>query len=95
MPVSSAVIASFVYDDENEDKLWEHGIVREQVDDVQTRPHTVRRNRRHRRAPLMVIGLDRSGQCIAIPVEPTYDPVVWRPVTAWYCKESEAVRLPR
>jgi hypothetical protein len=40
-----------------------------------------------------VIGHDNGGACIAVPVEPTHDPSVWRPITAWPCKQSERAKL--
>jgi hypothetical protein len=51
------------------------------------------RNRKGRRAPYLVIGEDHGGACIAIPIEPTYDEAIWRPVTAWPCKAHERSRL--
>jgi hypothetical protein len=93
--MSSVEISGFLHDDENEDKYWDHGIVPEQIDDILANPHVIRRNRRNRRAPYMVVGVDRSGKCIAVPIEATYDPFIWRPVTAWYCKDSEAALLSR
>jgi hypothetical protein len=54
----------------------------------------VQKNRKERRAAYLVIGRDNQNQCLAIPIEPTYDPKIWRPVTAWYCKPSEWARLP-
>jgi hypothetical protein len=43
----------------------------------------------------MMIGRDRQGQCIAIPIEPTPVRATWRPVTAWFCKPHEWGWLPR
>lgn len=87
------VVAAFQFDDVNIDKLWEHGIVPRQVDDILDSKFVVVPNRTARRARYLLIGRDRSGQCIAVPIEPSYDPVVWRPITAWYCKAVEAVKL--
>ena len=88
-------IAAFDFDDENVEKLAAHGVTSAQVEQVLEDNIVVRRNRKGRNAPFIVFGRDRSGQCLAIPVAPTDDPVIWRPVTAWYCKQSEAARLPR
>jgi hypothetical protein len=89
------VIAVFVVDEVNEEKFWSHGLTSLQVVEVIENPFTIVRNRGDRRASHLVIGRDNSGQCIAIPIEATQDPHVWRPVTAWRCKISEAARLPR
>ncbi len=92
MPVQ---IAAFEIDEENAAKFAEHGLTEDQVLHVLDDAITVRRNRAGRRAQYLVIGRDHSGQCIAIPIEATDDPIVWRPVTAWHCKASEWARLPR
>jgi hypothetical protein len=50
---------------------------------------TIRRNRNQRRASHILVGRDRQGRCIAVPIEPTYSTTLWRPVTAWLCKPDE------
>jgi hypothetical protein len=86
-------VFDFEIDDDNRDKFASHGLTGEQVDEVLGNRFVVVRNRRGRRAPYLLIGRDNGGRCITIPIEPTTDPVVWRPVTAWPCKLSEEVRL--
>ena len=76
-----------------ESKFWTHGIVREQVEAVLDRPWTVIRNRRGRAAPFVLIGRDEQSRCLAIPIAPTPDRLIWRPITAWRCKPSEAAKL--
>lgn len=85
---------AFLFDEDNEAKFWHHGLTAEQVDQVLDHPHRIKRNRKERRASHLVIGRDRQGRCIAIPIEPTHDPDVWRPVTAWLCKPHEQGWLP-
>ncbi|MGH2614077.1 MAG: hypothetical protein ACRDJC_02460 [Thermomicrobiales bacterium] len=75
------------------DKIWDHGIVSNQLYAVLDRFWTVIRNRKDRAAPYVLLGTDDQGRCLAIPIVPTDDPYVWRPVTAWYCKPGEAARL--
>jgi len=89
----SAPISDFAIDDVNEEKFWAHSLTARQVLQVLDSPFLVVPNRRHRTAPKLVLERDSSGRCIAIPVVPTPIPQVWRPVTAWFCKESEVVRL--
>ena len=86
-------IQAFVLDDVNEGKFAVHAVTAEQVLQVLENRHVILRNRGERRATHIVIGMDDEGSCIAVPVEPTYDPGLWRPITAWYCKRSEWVRL--
>ncbi len=88
-------VADFLMDDENTEKFWAHGLTDRQVRQVLDDRYTVVSNRKNRRSRYLIIGRDWSGQCITIPIEPTYDPILWRPVTAWYCKPAEAALLPR
>jgi hypothetical protein len=87
--VSEIVVEEFVIDDDSIDKFWSHGVEAHRVLEVLNTRHHVARNRRDRRASHIVVGTDASGRCLAIPIEPTSDPLVWRPVTAWPCKPSE------
>lgn len=87
-------VADFAFDDENVDKMWEHGIRQEQVRQVLDNRPAIVVNRKGRRGLFMIIGRDNGGACITVPIEPTADVLVWRPITAWPCKESEEARLP-
>lgn len=86
-------ILDFAFDDENEDKVAAHGLTIDQVAEVLDNRNVVKPNRRRRRAAWLVIGRDAAGQCIAVPVEPTHDSNIWRPVTAWRCKSHEEAWL--
>jgi hypothetical protein len=84
------------FDERNVEKLSRRGITPEQLEDVlDEENYVVERNRKHRAAPHRMIGLDANGNCLTIPMTATDEPGVWRPVTAWYCKASEWVRLPK
>lgn len=89
------LIDAFMIDEDNEAKFWQHGLAADDILQVIDGPHIIERNRKERRASHLVIGRDRAGVCIAVPVESTHDRRVWRPVTAWRCKESEQARLSR
>lgn len=91
--MSSIVIEDFLFDETNEEKFAEHGLTDKSVIQVLENPVVVVRNRRNRRAAYLVIGRDFGGQCIAVPIEPTHEPTLWRPVTAWRCKQGEETRL--
>ncbi len=93
--MSNPTVDDFAFDDDNEDKFWSHAVTAVQVRQVLERPYTIRPNRKGRRASHQIIGLDRQGRCLAIPIEPTYDDAIWRPVTAWLCKASERALLPK
>jgi len=93
--VSSPVVDDFLIDDDNEEKFWTHGLASKSVRQVLERPHTIRPNRKRRRASHQIIGRDRQNRCITIPIEPTHDPTLWRPVTAWPCKVGERALLPK
>jgi hypothetical protein len=91
--VARIEIVSFDITATAEDKFWMHGIRAKQVEAVLNHPWTVIRNRPDRAAPHLLIGRDEQGRCLAIPIAPTRDRLVWRPITAWYCKPSEAAKL--
>jgi hypothetical protein len=74
-------------------KLWSHRVVFAQMEAVLLGRHVVIRNRSERAAPYLLIGRDEQGQCLTAPIVPTDDPLVWRVITAWYCKPSEAAKL--
>ena len=86
---STEQVYDLVFDDENEEKLWSHGLVPSDLLEVLEGPHVVRKNRRDRRGLLLVGGSDSRGRCIIFPVEPTHLPTMWRPITGWICKRSE------
>ena len=92
--MSSPTVEEFLVDEENEDKFWRHGLSAAQVLQVLEGAHRIKRNRKARRASHLVVGRDRQGRCIAVPIEPTHLPGLWRPVTAWPCKDHEAAWLP-
>jgi hypothetical protein len=76
-----------------EDHFWRHRITRDQVYELLENRWICVGNRKGRVADYVVIGRDNSGRCIAVPVAPTEDPTIWRPISAWYCKPSEATKL--
>jgi hypothetical protein len=75
--------------------MWEHRVDVDHLYAVIVGHYIVRRNRATRTAPYLLIGEDDEGRCLAVPIVPTDDPTVWRPVTAWECKRSEADKLYR
>jgi hypothetical protein len=91
--LSTPTIEALLIDDENEDKCWSHGIGAWQVLQLLEGVHTIRRNRKNRRAQYLLVGRDRQGFCIAVPIEATHDERTWRPITAWYCKPHESAWL--
>ena len=93
--MSSPVIEGFLIDDLNETKICSHRLWVHQIIQVLENRHIVIPNRKHRKGLYLVIGSDNGGNCIAIPVEPTYDSTLWRPITAWPCKKSEQTLLEK
>ncbi len=78
------VVEDFLFDDENEEKLAYHGVSTKDVRAILDGRFRVQRNRNKGRASHMVVGYTRSGECLVVCIEPTHDPVIWRPVTGWY-----------
>jgi uncharacterized DUF497 family protein len=76
--MSTPRITDFHIDDENREKFAAHGLTARQVGQILDGPHVVVRNRKRRRALYLVVGTDYGGACIAVPIEPTNDPLVWR-----------------
>lgn len=91
--MSSPRIEAFLIDDENEQKIAEHGLSVRQVLQVLDNAHVILRNRKRRRGLYLVVGKDHGGACIAVPVEPTHETTLWRPITAWPCKSQERTIL--
>lgn len=91
--VSRPRILEFLFDDDNEEKFAAHGISARQVAQVLQNDHVVTRNRKGRRGLYLVVGRDHGGACVAIPVEATHTPALWRPITAWPCKPAEYALL--
>ena len=88
--VKNVRVLSFLFDEANELEIARHQVSPERTDEVLDGPHVIVPNRRNRRGLIMVIGRDHGGACIAIPAEPTHDPTLWRPITAWSpCKQAE------
>jgi hypothetical protein len=88
-------VAGFLFDDENEEEMAVHGLTPRRVIQVLENNHIVVPNRRERRAQYLIVGRDNGGACITVPIEPTRDPLVWRPVTAWPSKDYERQWLER
>ena len=87
-------IREFSFSERAVDKFWRNGgIVRRQVEEILFSRIVIMRNRKDQSADYLVIGRDANGNCVAVPVFPTEDPFVWRPVTAWYCKKGEGAKL--
>ena len=88
-------VLEFLIDEDNESKFADHGLTVRQVLQVLESPHLIVRNRSRRRAAHLIVGRDHGGACLVIPIEPTHERTLWRPVTAWPCKSSELTRLER
>jgi hypothetical protein len=86
-------VSELVFDETNVEKLDRHRLTPRQLLEVIRQPFVVVRNRKGGIATHLLIGRDRGGWCIACPIGPTTESQVWRPITAWYCKESEEALL--
>ena len=93
--MSRPTIEAFWIDNENAAKFAEHGLSVGQVDQMLDSAFVTLRNRSDRRGLYLVIGRDHGGMCIAVPIEPTHQRGVWRPITAWGCKRGEQTHLER
>jgi hypothetical protein len=91
--VARIVIDDFKLTDQALTHAAWHGIGLDQIFSVLDHFWIVTPNRGDRAASHILFGTDDQGQCLAIPISRTDDPVVWRPMTAWYCKKREAAIL--
>ena len=86
-------ILDFLFDEENERKITVNGLSVRRVHQLLDNPYLLVPNRKNRRAPFLLVGRDNGGACMAVPIEGTYDETLWRPVTAWRCKDRESQLL--
>lgn len=70
-----------------------HGVSRSQIFSVLESAWIAVRNRHDRAADYLLLGRDFHGQCLAIPIKRTTDPLLWQPRTAWHCKKGEETIL--
>lgn len=88
--------AELLYSLRAQDRTWEHGVTPDQLHAIpETGFCVVMANRAGRAASHIVYGWDDQGQCIAAPLLATQDRLIWRVITAWYCKPSESTILSR
>ena len=88
-------IETFLFDDENEEKLIAHGLSAYRVMQVLDNIYVYLPNRKGRRGLYLIIGRDNGGSCISIPIERTHIATVWRPITAWPSKAGEETILKK
>ena len=86
-------VETFLFDEENEEKILSHGLSIDQVVQVLTHLKVILPNRKRRRGLFLLIGRDNGGNCISLPIEKTYVNGVWRPITAWLSKKGEETIL--
>jgi hypothetical protein len=83
------LVADFRVSERVEEKIAQHGVTLRQLFQTLSNPYAIVRNRARGAAQYLFIGQDHGGACIAVPIDPTDEPTVWAPRTAWYCKASE------
>lgn len=88
-------IHAFLWDDANEAHVAKHGIAPRELNQLIENPHIVVRNRKRRRAPLMVIGRTHGGRVLCVPIQATREPDVWRPVTAYSATDAQMTQLDK
>ena len=95
--LSNVIITEFIFDDANEEEFARHGLWPFTVFQLLDNPHVVGPNPRQdiHTATHLFVGRDNGGAPITVPIEPTSEPTVWRPVTAWRADESEITELDK
>ncbi len=87
-------VREFAWDDQNEAKVFAHGIDPESVDDVLIAGrYAVFENRRGLPGSYQLIGRDFNGRFITVIIEPQAGTTgLWRPRTAWPSKRGEITK---
>ena len=93
--MSSPHIDTFLFDEENEEKISAHGLSVYRVVQLLDNKNIIMPNRKRRRGKYLIIGRDNGGTCISVPIEPTHLSRIWRPITAWPSKKSEKTILEK
>ena len=95
--MSSPIITAFIFDEQNEDEFAGHGISATQVQQLLENNAIIFPNRRSNihTGTHLFIGRDNGGAPITVPIEPTHDPDVWRPVTAWIATTWDLAELTK
>jgi uncharacterized DUF497 family protein len=83
------------WDDENEAHMAKHGVTPREVNQMVENPHLLVRNRKHKRARLLMIGRTHGGRALCVPLAKTPEDHVWRPVTAFAASEAQTKLLDR
>lgn len=79
-------------DDTNADKMHEHGVsVRQAFQVVDERPRVLR-NDAEDGAAFLLVGPDKSGTFVTLPIDPTPEYGTWRPRTGYPAKPSDVER---
>lgn len=91
--MSSPNVEEFAFDEINEEEIYAHHLNITQVDQILTSTHIIVPNKKDRTGLYLVIGRDSGGACIAAPIQPTTEPKIWRPVTAWPCNTGQLTQL--
>ncbi|MDQ2653752.1 MAG: hypothetical protein M3Z20_12015 [Chloroflexota bacterium] len=92
--MANITVAALIIETHTEDHIWE----RHRIADVQVYALIEGRYKvipNHGTAPYRLIGHDYQGRCLAAPIAPTYDPLVWTVASAWYCDKEEQMILMR
>ena len=83
------------WNDEAEAHIAEHGVTPREVNQMVENPHIIVRNRKRRRAPVLLIGRTHGGRVLSVPLAKTRDPGIWRPITAFPATEAQTTLLDK
>ena len=93
--MSSPYIETFLFDEDNEEKIIAHKLTVRQVIQILDNLYIIIPNKKKRRGLYLIIGRDNGGTCISVPIERTGVAGIWRPITAWPCKKGEKTLLKK
>jgi uncharacterized DUF497 family protein len=88
-------VRALYWDDQTEAHIAEHGVTPREVNQMVENPHILVRNRKGKRAPMLLIGRTHGGRVLSVPLAKTRDPGVWRPITAFPATEAQTALLDK
>jgi hypothetical protein len=88
-------VRALSWNDETEAHIAEHDVTPREVNQMVENPHIIVRNRKGRRAPVLLIGRTHGGRVLSVPLAKTRDPGVWRPITAFSATEAQTALLDK
>lgn len=87
--MSTPNIETFLFDRGVEAALMVSGLTAKQALEVLEHEYVIVPSIDPRSDDYILVGYDNRGICITLPIVPTHEPSVWRPLDGWPCNPEE------